>query len=451
VASAVATPLTGWMSQRFGRKQLFLASIGGFTLASMLCGIAANLPEIVVFRLLQGVFGAPLIPLSQSQLLDINPPERHGQAMAMWGAGTLLGPILGPALGGYLTEHFSWRWCFYINLPIGIVALIGIWVFISHDRPTRARPFDFMGFGMLTLFVGAFQMMLDRGPSQDWFQSREIWTYAILAVIGLWIFIVHTITAEHPFLDRRLARDRNFVTATVFGFFVGVLLFSTMALLPPMLQVLLGYPVFASGLVMMPRGIGSWIAMIVVGRLVGRIDTRLILVAGLSLSAFALWQMMHFDLSMDSRPVVLSGLTQGIGMGLIFVPLSTLAFATIPASLRPEGSSVYSLIRNLGSSVGISLMQGLLTTNIQAMHASLTAHIVPSDPVISFGLGAPLAPNSMAGAAALDAEINRQATMVAYVDDYKLMFFITLFCLPMLFLLRRPRSAGRGGLHAAVE
>ena len=451
VATAIATPLTGWLTERFGRKHLFLAAIGGFTLASMLCGIATSLPEIVAFRLLQGLFGAPLIPLSQAQLLDINPPARHGQAMSMWGAGTLLGPILGPALGGYLTDNFSWRWCFYINLPIGILALVGVWVFISGDRPARPRRFDFLGFGMLALFVGAFQLVLDRGSSQDWFSSSEVWIEAIVAIIALWIFIFHTLTAERPFFDRGLARDRNFLTSTIFGFFIGILLFSTMALLPPMLQGLLGYPVLTSGLVMMPRGIGSLVAMLVVGRLVGKIDTRLILAVGLTISAWSLWQMMHFDLSMDSRPVMISGVVQGLGMGLLFVPLSTLAFATIPASLRPEGSAFYNLVRSLGSSVGISLMQALLTQHVQTMHASLAAHVIPSDPVVRSGLAAMLNPALPAGAAALDAEINRQAMMVAYVDDYKIMFIITLICMPMLLFMRKPRAVGGEPLHAAIE
>jgi DHA2 family multidrug resistance protein len=378
VAAAIMTPLSGWLADRIGRKRMFLISIGGFTVASMLCGIATSLPEIVLFRVLQGVFGAALIPLSQAVLLDINPPEKHGQAMAIWGAGAILGPILGPALGGYFTENFSWRWCFYINLPIGILAFLGVWFFISGDRLTRAKRFDFLGFGMLTLFIAAFQMVLDRGPSQDWYHSTEIWTETILAAIGLWVFVVHTVTTPHPFFDKALIRDRNFVTASIFGFFVGILLFSTMALLPPMMQTLMGYPVLTSGLVSMPRGVGSFAAMFFVGRLIGKVDTRVILLTGLLISCVALWQMMHFDLSMSVWPFVTSGIIQGLGVGLLFVPLSTLAFATVPPHLRPEGSSVYTLVRNLGSSVGISIMNALVVANTQTMHASLAAKIIPT-------------------------------------------------------------------------
>jgi DHA2 family multidrug resistance protein len=451
VSAAIMTPLSGWLADRIGRKRMFLISIGGFTAASMLCGIATTLPEIVLFRVLQGVFGAALIPLSQAVLLDINPPEKHGQAMAIWGAGAILGPVLGPALGGYFTEYFSWRWCFFINLPVGILAFLGVLFFISGDRLTKAKRFDFLGFGMLTLFIAAFQMVLDRGPSQDWFQSREIWTETILAAVGLWVFVVHTLTTDHPFFDKALMRDRNFVTASVFGFFVGILLFSTMALLPPMMQTLMGYPVLTSGLVSMPRGVGSFVAMFFVGRLIGKVDTRLILMAGLTISCVSLWQMMHFDLSMTVTPFITSGIIQGFGVGLLFVPLSTLAFATVPPHLRPEGSSVYTLVRNLGSSVGISIMNALVVANTQTMHDSLAGKLVASDAVVRAELPRMLDPATTAGITSLNGEITRQASMVAYVDDFRLMFFITIACMPMLLLMRRPRQAGGEPVHAIVD
>jgi DHA2 family multidrug resistance protein len=417
----------------------------------MLCGIATSLPEIVIFRVLQGVFGAALIPLSQAVLLDINPPEKHGQAMAIWGAGAILGPVLGPALGGYFTEYFSWRWCFFINLPVGILAFLGVLFFISGDRVRAAKKFDFLGFGMLTLFIAAFQMVLDRGPSQDWFQSREIWTETILAAVGLWIFVAHTMTTDHPFFDKALMRDRNFVTASVFGFFVGILLFSTMALLPPMMQTLLGYPVLKSGLVSMPRGLGSFVAMFFVGRLIGKVDTRLILFAGLSISVVALMQMINFDLSMTAMPFITSGIIQGLGVGLLFVPLSTLAFATIPPHLRPEGSSVYTLVRNLGSSVGISIMNALVVANTQTMHASLASKVVTSDPVVRAALPRMLDPATTAGITFLNGEITRQASMVAYIDDFRLMLIITIACMPMLLLMRKPRAVGGEPMHAAID
>jgi len=445
------TPLSGWLADRIGRKKLFLISIGGFTVASMLCGIATSLPEIVMFRLMQGLFGAALIPLSQAVLLDINPPEKHGQAMAIWGAGAILGPILGPALGGWLTEQASWRWVFFINLPVGILAFLGVLFFISADVKRQAKPFDFLGFFALTAFIGALQLMLDRGPSLDWFASAEIWTDLLVCVGALWVFIIHTATTKKPFFDRALARDRNFVTASIFGFFIGILLFSTMALLPPMMQNLMGYPVLLSGLVSMPRGLGSLVAMFVVGQLIGRVDTRLILLTGLSISCLAMIQMTHFDLSMGTMPFILSGLVQGLGVGLLFVPLSTLAFATIPAHLRPEGSSLYTLIRNMGSAVGISIMQALVVANTQTVHSTLAAQVIPADPVVQADLARRFDLASPVGLAGLNGEITRQATMVAYVDDFKLMLIITLACMPMLLLMRKPRNGGGRPAHIEVD
>ncbi|MDQ0465891.1 DHA2 family multidrug resistance protein [Caulobacter ginsengisoli] len=448
VAAALVTPMTGWLAARLGRKRLFLISISGFTITSMLCGIATSLPEIVLFRLLQGVFGAALIPLSQAVLLDINPPEQHGQAMAIWGAGAILGPVLGPALGGWLTESLNWRWVFFINLPVGILALLGVWFFIRGDRGEPPRKFDFLGFGALVLFIGGFQMTLDRGPGEDWFSSPEIWTEALIALAGLWIFVAHTLTAEHPFFDRRLARDRNFLTASIFGFFIGILLFSTMALLPPMMQNLLGYPVLTSGIVSMPRGIGSLIAMFVVGQLVGRVDTRLILMTGLSISSVALWQMMHFDLSMTPEPLVISGFIQGLGIGMIFVPLSTLAFATLSPELRAEGSSVFTLIRNMGASAGISIMQALVVFHTRTVGAGLSEHIDPSSPAVQAALPGRL--DTAGGLMGLEGEITRQATMIAYIDDFKLMLIVTVLCMPMLLLMRKPKLHG-GPRHVEVE
>jgi DHA2 family multidrug resistance protein len=447
VSAAIMTPLAGWLAVKVGRKRLFLISIAGFTVASMLCGIATSLPEIVGFRLLQGLFGASLIPLSQATLLDINPPERHGQAMAVWGMGAILGPIMGPALGGWLTEHWSWRWVFFINLPVGLLALAGVWLFIAPDKEEKAKPFDFLGFGAIVLFIGAFQLMLDRGPSLDWFSSPEIWADALIALAALWVFIIHTMTVEHPFFDRKLLADRNFVTASIFGFFIGILLFSAMALTPPMMQGLMGYPVLLSGLVSMPRGFGSMLAMIIVGQLVNRVDTRAILAVGLALNGVALWQMMHFDLSMGTGPFIVSGVFQGLGIGLIFVPLSTLAFATIPPQLRGEGSSVYTLIRNLGGSAGISIMAALLTFNTQAAHTSMTPSVDPSNPVLRSAIG----PGLEARLEALNGEITRQAAMIAYLDDFKLMLIITIACLPMLLLMRVPKRKAKGPVHVEID
>jgi DHA2 family multidrug resistance protein len=452
VAAAIMTPMTGWLSGRIGRKLLFLISIVGFTIASMLCGAATSLFEIVLFRLLQGLFGASLIPLSQAVLLDINPVEKHGQAMAVWGMGVMLGPILGPALGGWLTDNFSWRWVFYINLPVGILAFTGVWLFIKDNKHDNPKPFDFFGFGTLITFVAAIQMFLDRGPSEDWFDSLEIWTEAIVALVAFYLFIVHTMTAKHPFFDRALSKDRNFVVATIFGFALGVLLFSTLALLPPMLQNLMDYPVVTSGMVTMPRGLGTLASMFVVGRLMGRVDTRLILLTGFSLSAVALWQMTQFSLDMGPAPIVISGLIQGFGIGLIFVPLSALAFATLNPALRAEASSVYNLVRNLGSSVGISVMIAVQTYLVEVSHQDQISHVDPTDPTIGTGgFARAFDLHSTAGLSGLNGEITRQATMVSYIDVFQLMVWVTLGTIPLLLLLRKPKSTKIDPAHAIAD
>ncbi len=349
VAAAIATPLSGWLADRYGRKRVFLISVAGFTVASALCGMADSLGEIVLFRLAQGLCGAALVPLSQAVLLDINPVEKHGSAMAVWGMGIMVGPILGPALGGWLTDNFSWRWVFYINLPVGILAFLGIATFVHEHRRADHSPFDLFGFATLSLWVGALQMLLDRGELKGWFGSPEIWAEAILTGLGLYLFVVHTATARSiTFLNPALLKDRNFVAGTIFIFFVGAILYATLALLPPMLEELFGYPVTLTGLVTAPRGIGTMVAMVLVGKLIGKVDVRLILLFGLALAAVSLWQMAHFSLLMGMQPVIVSGLIQGFGLGFLFVPLSTVSFATLARHLRTEGTAIFSLMRNIG-------------------------------------------------------------------------------------------------------
>jgi DHA2 family multidrug resistance protein len=450
VAATIMTPMTGWLSGRIGRKQVFLFSIIGFTIASALCGMAQSLGQIVGFRLLQGLFGAALIPLSQAVLLDIWPREQHGQAMAIWGMGALLGPIMGPALGGWLTDNLDWRWVFYINLPIGALAYVGVWMFISNNKHDIPKPFDFFGFGMLTVFIGGFQLMLDRGPTQDWFSSKEIWTETLIAGTALYLFTVHSLTARNPFFDRALIRDRSFMVATAVGFFLGILLYSSMALLPSMLEGLMGYPVVTTGLVMMPRGIGAFIGMFTVGRLVGRVDSRLLVALGMVLMGSAALMMSHFSLDMNATPLIVSAVIQGLGTSMIFVPLTTLAFASLNPIHRAEGSSVFTLVRNLGSSAGISVVEALQTKNVEVVHAGLAGRFVPGSAAMSM-LPAALNPATAAGAAALNGEITRQAAMVAYIDDFRLMLIITVCTAPLLLLMKAPRAKTVDPEHAVMD
>jgi MFS transporter, DHA2 family, multidrug resistance protein len=450
VASAIMTPMTGWLAGRFGRKHVFMAAIIGFTIASALCGAAQSLGQIVAFRLLQGAFGAALVPLSQAVLMDVYPPEEQGPAMAIWGMGAILGPIVGPALGGWLTDAFSWRWVFYINLPLGLLAGLGVFSFI-HDRPRQGRtPFDFTGFALLSLTIGAFQLFLDRGDNKAWFESTEIWIEASIAGVAFALFVFHTLTAERPFLPLALIKDRNFASATIFGFFVGVLMFATLSLLPPMLETLMGYPVVTTGMVTAPRGVGSLLSMFIVGRLINRVDTRMMVGIGLTLSSISLLGMTGFSLQMDSSLIVTMGLLQGVGIGLVFVPLTTLGFATLDTRYRADGAGVFTLMRNLGASVGISIMQALLTSNTQKVHSRLVEGLTngPNGPPAA--LHAPFSLTNPAGIAALDGEVSRQSSMVAYVDDFKLMFILGMAVLPLLFFMRPPRR-GDDAPHVAME
>jgi len=443
VATAIATPLTGWLSYRIGRKSLFLVSIAGFTVASMLCGVATSLFEIVLFRLLQGVFGAAVMPLSQAVVLDTYRQEELGRVMSLWGMGAMLGPISGPLVGGWLTDNFSWRWVFFINLPIGLLALVAIWAFMSNDSRPRGRAFDFVGYAALVLFIGGLQLMLDRGPTQDWFSSPEIVAEAIVAGLGLYLFIVQMLTADQPFFDPSLARDWNFVSCNLFAFLIASVLFSTMSLQPPLMQNLMGYSVMGAGLIMMPRGVGTFVAMFVVGRVLGRLDIRVIIITGLMALAIAFFQMSHFDLSMSEGPFFTSGLFQGFGVGFVFVPLSVVAFANVAPAVRADGTTIFTLVRSIGSSIGIALMQAVHTRQAAVSHADLAAEVQPSNPVMTAGLPAWMSPGSPLGLQALNREITRQAEMVAYVDVFRLMLILTIAVMPMLFLMRRPANGPR--------
>ena len=450
VAAAIMIPLTGWLAQRFGRKPVFLISVVGFTITSALCGIATSLPEIVLFRLLQGISGAALVPLSQAVLFDINPPENHGRAMAVWGIGVTMGPIIGPALGGWLTDHYSWRWVFFINVPIGILAYLGLSISMPNTKKIVSN-FDFFGFGTLALGIGSLQLLLDRGELKDWFSSSEILLYALTIAIAFYLFVVHTLSRSRPFLSPALFADRNFLTANVFIFLIGVVLFATLALVPPMLQNEMDYPVVLTGLVTAPRGAGTMLAMIVVGRLMGRLDPRLIMGVGLGLTAVSLWQMTHFDLLMDEWPIIYTGILQGFGIGLSYVPLSTVAFSTLPSPLRNEGTAFFNLLRNIGSAIGISIVQTLLTQNTQIMHATLAEHITPyvlQHPALSASQANPADP---VGLRLLNGQLTHQAAMIAYNNDYQLMMIVTIAVLPLLLLLRPPAHKPRAAEMPSLE
>ena len=445
------TPPTGWLAGRFGRKRLFIVQVVGFTVASVLCGIAQTLNEMVLFRLLQGICGAALVPLSQAVLLDTWPREKHGSAMALWGVGVMVGPILGPTLGGWLTESYSWRWVFYVNVPVGILTVMGLLTFL-RESDRRDVPFDWFGFATLSVSIGALQLMLDRGEQLNWFGSTEILAEAVVAGTAFYLFLVHTFTAQRPFVNPRLFADRNFSAGLVFIFLVGIILLATLALLTPYLQNLMGYPVLTAGMVLAPRGMGTMLMMFIVGRLIGKIDSRLIIGAGLLVTAASLYEMSGFTPDVSAAAIVRTGFTQGLGFGLIFVPLSTVTFATLPPEWRTDATGLFSLMRNLGSSIGISIVVSLLASNTQANHAEIAANLTPFNPALHEpAINQYWNAWTAVGQTSLNAVVNVQSQIVAYADDYRLMMFLTLAALPTLLLMRRPgKQAGGAPAHAAV-
>ncbi|MET0546172.1 MAG: DHA2 family efflux MFS transporter permease subunit [Caulobacterales bacterium] len=449
VAQSLMTPLMGWLAGRVGRKIIMLVSVASFTVASLACGIATNLPEMVFFRLLQGAACASFLPLSQAILFDINEPKDHAKAMAVFGIGVMVGPILGPFLGGWLTDNLNWRWCFLINLPVGIITFCGIWISLPKRGVRTSPPFDFIGYGTLVLFLASLQLFLDRGPSKDWFGSQEILVYFTLGCIGLYLFVIQTLTAKTPFFSRAILRDSNFVLCCGFSFMLGLIVYASVALLPGLLQTFMHLPALNAGAAMVPRGVGTMISMLVIGRL-SRPETNIYLLAiGFILNAIAMYLMMQFSLEMDTSPVQVAGFIQGIGIGILFVLLSTMTFATIPAELRAEAAGIYTLTRNLGSAAGISIMQALFVRNLQIAHADLAQNVTVDNPNLQ-GLDV-YNMNSAAGVMQLDSEIIRQASLISYLNDFKLAMILCVVTVPLLIFLRQPKRPAAEAHHVIVE
>lgn len=439
VTAAIMTAPVGWFASRYGRKTVAIVSLSGFTITSMMCGAALNLDQMILFRLLQGAFGAALSPLSQSIMLDLYPIEKRGQIMAIWGVGVMVGPILGPTLGGYLTDVYNWRWVFYVNLPFGIAAVTGIALFFRDTHRDSTLKFDWLGFAMLGVGIGALQLLLDRGTSKDWFSSGEIVIEAILAGLGLYLFIVHLITSNGTFIPREIFRDRNYVSSMVLMFMVGLVMLASSALLPPYLEDLAGYSVQDTGWLMAPRGVGTMITMFIAGRLAMRIDPRYIMGLGTVLMLWSMWEMSRWTPEIAAWHLAATTFIQGIGMGMVFVPMNLVAFATLSPRFRTDGSAMINLIRNLGSSIGVSITTTFLANSIQTVHAQLAAHATPFNRALSqnapsmwWNLQMPF------GAATLDAVINQNAQVISYANDFLFMFFVSLPALAVIFLMRRP-------------
>ena len=441
IASAIAIPQTGWLAGLVGRKRVMVVSVVGFTLASLACGLAANIDQMVVFRLVQGACGASLVPLSQAVLLDINPPERHTKAMALYGMGSILGPVVGPTLGGWLTETMGWRWIFLVNLPIGALSFVLLSTFLDGKFARTVAKFDGWGFLLLSVFIASLQLMLDRGQQLDWFDAREIQIEATVAGLFGFLAAVHMFTLPDPFLKPQIFMDRNFLLGTVITLVHAALIFAVMALMAPMLQRLMGYPVMLTGIVTAPRGIGTMVAMFACGQLIGRFDARLIMAIGMSIGSVSLFMMAHFSLLMDSDTIMWVGILQGFGGGLVFVPMTTIMYATLDPRLRNECASLISLIRNMGAAVTISMLQALTIRNTSAVESRLAEGIRPDNPILAMrDSGADFTlPGWVAG---MDFTIIREATMVAYIDTYWLLGVAAARAVPVCFMMARPRTAG---------
>ncbi len=440
VMAAIMTAPVGWLAAHFGRKNLFIACLVGFTITSMLCGVAESLAQMVIYRLLQGAFGAALVPLSQSTLMDIYPPAQRGSAMSIWGMGVMVGPILGPTLGGYLTYDFNWRYVFFVNLPFGILAVAGLLIFMPKSERTTSGMFDWTGFAVLSLALAALQIALDRGEELDWLSSPEIIICLVATGLGFYLFVVHMLTARNTFIPRSIFLDINFVAGLISMFTVGLVLLASSSLLAPYLENLANDPVETAGLVMAPRGAGTLLAMLVAGKLTNRMDPRYLMLLGYLMLGVSFYQQVCWTPDEARASMIITLIIQGAGLGFVFVPLQIIAFYTVPGALRTQGTALLSLMRNVGSAIGIAVTSAMLDRMTHYEHAVLAQFVTPFARPLQTGgaVSRMLNPNTPAGAALLDSTINTQAQIIAYIDDYKLMLLSTLPAMACLLLMRKP-------------
>lgn len=449
VASALALPMSGWLTERIGARTLLLGAVATFTVSSFLCGIAQNLPEIVIFRILQGASGAPLMPLSQAIVFDVHPPEKRAQSMTIWGLGTMAAPMLGPLVGGYLTENLSWNWVFFVNIPIGVACFVGLSTFLSQSTDTKKRPFDGMGYAFIICFIGGLQLMVDRGQTAGWFDSAEIWIYAAVAGFGLYFFIVHAMFAKNPFFHTRVLTNPALLTTAALGSVITAAMMSSTALQPLMVQGLLGYSVIQAGIVATPRGIGLLISMQAASFLLPKFGARVLMLAGMTITGISLIMMSAFSLQMDSTPLIITGFIQGLGGPLVFMPISMMALNSLAPDVRTEGATLFNLFRNLGSSLGIAIVGAIQVRDAGAARAHLVENLRPDNPNLAAAM--PQAFQTQEGIAQLNAMATQQAAMVSYVSVFGLLGWVCLLCLPLVFFLKAPAMAPVSQKHEPAE
>ncbi len=438
VASGIVMLLTGYFTDRIGQKRFLLLSIIGFTIASMLCGLSTSLGAIVVFRILQGIFGAALVPLSQSIMVQTFPVEERGKAMAIWGMGVMVGPILGPTLGGWLTEILNWRWTFFVNLPIGMLSAFLVWRTVAQTE-TRERAMDWHGLILLAMAIGGLQFILDRGNQEGWFESVTLQYTALISFIGFIGFIWHGLQKhEHVIFDPVIFRDRNFTTASILLAISGLGLFGTLMLQPLLLQNLLGYDAIDTGLILAPRGLASMFSMMLVGKLITRIDPRYIIATGMVIFSVGSWFTTRYSLELSMSWIIIPGLAQGMGLGMVFVPLSAVAFTTLPQRLAAEAAGIYSVMRTIGSSIGISLVATIMTNHTNIAWNNLDTNLTPFNPAVSDYLsGLHIPADTPLAAAILAKTLGHQASMLGMLDAFVMVTWSFALMLPLVFVLRR--------------
>jgi DHA2 family multidrug resistance protein len=456
VAAAIMTAPVGWIANRFGRKRTFIICSGGFTIASVLCGLAQDINQMVLFRLLQGMFGAALVPLSQAVMLDSYALHERAKAMAIWGMGVMMGPIMGPSLGAWLTETYSWHWVFFVNLPFGFFTVIGLLVFMDETGKNLELRFDWFGFAALATGIGSLQIALDRGEQLGWLESNEIIAEFIVSVVGFYYFFAHSLTTSKPFVQFAIFKDRNFIGGCVFMAVMGLVLFSTMALASPYLQNVIGYPIITAGLLLASRGCGTFVAMMIVGRLMRYVEARTLIISGLSLTCLSLFYMTGWTDQTGVPEIVTLSIIQGFGFGLVFVPLSTVAFLTLPNHLRTDGTAMLTLMRNVASSIGISLVIAQLTEGSRRVYAVLSEHVTPFNHALQMpDVRSMIDLTTDKGRAMMDVMVNLQAQIIAFSHDYQMVMLFTLCAIPLAIMIGSTKAALRkqslGPEHAVLE
>jgi MFS transporter, DHA2 family, multidrug resistance protein len=456
VAAAIMTAPVGWIANRFGRKRIFILCSGGFTIASVMCGLAQDINQMVLFRLLQGVFGAALVPLSQAVMLDSYALHERAKAMSIWGMGVMMGPIMGPSLGAWLTETYSWHWVFFVNLPFGVFTVLGLLIFMDETKKDMNLRFDWFGFTALAIAIGSLQLALDRGEQLDWLESNEIIAEFIISAVGFYYFFAHSLTTSKPFIQFALFRDKNFVGGCVFMAVMGLVLYSTIALASPFLQNVIGYPIITAGVLLASRGCGTFIAMMLVGRAMRFIEARTLIVCGLGLTAASLFNMTGWTDQTGVNEIVVISVIQGFGFGLVFVPLSTVAFLTLPGHLRTDGTSMLTLMRNVASSIGISIVISQLTQGSRRVYAGLAEHVTPFNHAMQMpSVRSMIDMSTDAGRAMADAMIKVQAQIIAFSHDYQMVMIFIMLTIPLTIMIGSTKVALRAQSaasdHAVIE